>query len=225
MAKITCCCSRRASPPEERTPADQGAQGDERQFLFLCGSARREGNSALLAQAAAAALPSSSKTAWLHLADLGLPPFEDQRHAGGGAFPGPAKGAEMALEATLAATDLVLVAPVYWYGLPASTKLYLDYWSGWLRVPGLHFRDRMAGKRMWAITVVSDPDPAKAEPLLTSLRWTAEYMRMQWGGEIVGFGNRPGDVSADTEAMTAAAQLFRGGGNRTGSERATARAA
>ena len=39
----------------------------------------------------------------------------------------------MLLDATLAATDLVFVAPVYWYSLPAAAKLYLDYWSAWLR--------------------------------------------------------------------------------------------
>lgn len=219
MADTTFFRSTRLPPAGEQMIADEDSSGRERKFLFLCGSARREGNSVLLAEAAAASLPSSSKTAWLHLADLDLPRFEDFRHQEGGAFPMPEEGAEIALQATLAATDLVMVAPVYWYGLPASTKLYLDHWSGWLRIPGLDFRDRMAGKRMWAITMVSDTDPAKAEPLLTSLRWTAQYMRMEWGGEMIGLGNSPGDVLADTTAMGIAARLFRGGWNRAAADR------
>lgn len=182
---------------------DQRDHANERRFLFLCASARREGNSVMLARAAAASLPSTTEQHWLHLADLNLPPFEDLRHEEGRSYLGPKAGAEVALKATLSATDLVFVTPLYWYGLPAIAKLYLDHWSGWMRVPELEFRDQMAGKRLGAIVVLSDV-PTKADPLLASLRLTADYMQMTWSGELVGHGNRPGDIMDDVKGMNRA---------------------
>jgi hypothetical protein len=76
--------------------------------------------------------------------------------------------------------------------------------SGWMRVPHVDFRARMAGKTMWAITVVSDDDHRHADPLVGTLRLTAEYLRMNWGGTLIGFGNRPGDILLDTQTLAAA---------------------
>jgi multimeric flavodoxin WrbA len=181
----------------------------DRNFLFLLSSTRRNGNAEILARHAALSLPADLGQRWLHHLDFPLPPFEDIRHtSGSGIYPTPVAIAKLLLDETLAATDLVFVAPVYWYALPAAAKLYLDHWSGWLRVPGLDFKARMADKRMWAITIVSDPDRNTAEPLLASLRYTAAYMKMQWAGAVVGYGNRPGDVQNDEGNMTAAEQLF-----------------
>jgi multimeric flavodoxin WrbA len=102
----------------------------------------------------------------------------------------------------------VFAAPVYWYGLPAAAKLYLDHWSGWLRVTGVDFKARMAGKTMWAISAYSDENPGMAEPLFGTLRLTADYMAMRWGGMLLGEGNRPGDVLADTNVLALADGLF-----------------
>ena len=114
------------------------------------------------------------------------------------------------LDATVAATDLVIVSPLYWYSVSADTKLYLDYWSGWLRLTEVAFRRRMAGRTLWGITVTSHDEDSKADPLVGTLRNTAEYMGMQWGGVLVGHGNRPGDVLAD-EAVLAEAKTFLNG--------------
>src|SRR5690349_16308871 len=118
-----------------------------RSFLFVLGSSRPDGNSELLARRAAEKLPADAGQHWLDLRDLPLDPFRDRRHdAGGGAYPYPDGADRVLLEATLAATDLVLVSPLYWYAVSADMKNYLDHWSGWMRVPGVDFRPRMAGK-------------------------------------------------------------------------------
>jgi multimeric flavodoxin WrbA len=181
-----------------------------RRFLFLVASARREGNTELLARRAAAGLPTSIEQKWLHLDEHPLPRFEDIRHHGGqnNMYPQPEGNELLLLESTLAADDIVIVAPVYWYSLPASAKLYMDYWSAWLRVPGADFRKRMAGKRLWAVCVQSDEDPKRAELLLSTLRYSAEYMDMQWGGELLGNGSRPGDILRDQGALAAAEHFF-----------------
>jgi len=116
------------------------------------------------------------------------------------------------LDATLDATDLVIASPLYWYSVSASTKLYLDYWAGWLRVPGADFKARMRGKTMWAISAISEEDPAKAGPLVDTLKISADYMGMHWGGELLGYANRPGDTLADQKALTEAKRFFALGG-------------
>lgn len=181
---------------------------DERHFLFLSSSRRMDGNTEILAQTAARTLPATVRQTWLRHADLPLPDFNDIRHAGDGIYPMPEGNGRVLLEATLAATDLVFVAPVYWYALPADAKLYLDHWSGWMRIPGTDFRPRMAGKTMWAVTMLSDRDTAQADPLLGSLQWTAKYLGMRWGGALQGYGNKPGDVLADEAALARAESLF-----------------
>jgi hypothetical protein len=182
-----------------------------RRVLFLVASARAAGNSETLARRAEAGLPPSAGREWIRLDDVPLPPFVDRRHAAGndGAYPEPEGNEAVLLDATLAATDVVFVAPLYWYSLPASAKLYLDYWTAWMRVPGRDFRARMAGKTLWAIGVFSDDDPALAEPLLQTLRLSARYLAMEWGGSVLGSGSRPGDVLADAAALAAADALFR----------------
>jgi multimeric flavodoxin WrbA len=179
----------------------------KRHFTFLIASARRDGNSEWLARKAAENLEPGTAQQWLHLADLPLAPFEDIRHSVG-VYPEP-KGHERVLfDATLAATDLVFIVPLYWYSVPASAKLYLDYWSGWLRVPGADFKARMAGKTLWGVSAISDEDKSRAEPLIGTLAITADYMRMPFGGVLLGYGNRPGDVMADTGAIEKARSFF-----------------
>ena len=182
-----------------------------RHFLFLVTSARRKGNSEHLARHAAAVLPDGCKQTWLNLADLPLPAFDDLRHASTEAWTPAIEGpARTLLSATLEATDLVMITPVYWYSLPAAAKLYLDHWSAWLRAPGWDFKTRMAGKTLWGISVYSDTDPRLAGPLRDSLQFTAEYMKMRWGGLLLGQGNRPGDVLGDHASIVAAVQFFLG---------------
>lgn len=177
-------------------------------FLMLVASARPGGNAETLARRAAAALPRDTRQTWLRLASFPLPPFEDRRHVGDGSYAEPDGHGRTLLDATLAATDLVFVVPLYWYGLPASAKLFLDHWSGWMRVPGLAFKATMADKTMWAISAYSDTDPKTAQPLFDTLRLTADYMKMRWGGGLLGYGNRPNDVLQDAESLALAGTFF-----------------
>ena len=181
-----------------------------RRFLFLVASARRDGNTETLARLAASQLPPDVEQQWVHLDEFPLARFEDIRHHGGqnNTYPEPQGNERMLLDSTLAATDIVFVTPLYWYSLPSSAKLYLDHWSGWMRVPGVDFRKRMAGKKLWGVCVLSDEDPRQAELLLTTLRQSATYLNMQWGGELIGNGSKPGDVLNDPRAVKAAKHFF-----------------
>lgn len=77
-----------------------------------------------------------------------------------------------------------------------------------MRVPGLEFRPRMAGRTMWGVTALATADQSVADPLVGTLRHTAAYMSMQWGGVLLGSANRPGTMGQDTEATVRAKTFF-----------------
>lgn len=168
-----------------------------RRFLFLTSSARAEGNALRLARLAAAGV---AQAEWIDLVALDLPPFRDLRPAA------PVLDGMMAglARATLAASDIVMVAPVYWYALPAPAKLMLDHWSGWLDLPELRFAERMRGKRLWLITARADPDPAVAAPVEAMMRQTAVWLGMEFAGALHGIGDAAGDVLGDARAVAQA---------------------
>ena len=180
-----------------------------RSFLFLLASARADGNTETLARLAAERLPSNVPQRWLRLDDLPLTPFRDVRHAEEPTRD-PVGDERLLLDATLAATDLVFASPLYWYSMSSSLKLYLDYWSAWLRVPGVQFKDRMRGKTFWSVSALADEDPALAQPLVHSLELSAQYLHANWGGALLGNGSWPGDILKDTEALDQARSFFDG---------------
>ncbi|MYQ42866.1 Multimeric flavodoxin WrbA [Streptomyces sp. LamerLS-316] len=177
-----------------------------RNFLFLLGSSRTGGNTETLAGLAAEQLPAGTEQRWLDLRELPLPDFEDRRHADGHYT--PTGNSATLLEATLAATDVVIASPLYWYAVSTSTKRYLDHWSGWLEAPGVDFKQRMAGKTLWGVTALADTEPEVADPLAGTLRNSARYLGMRWGGVLLGNGTRPGDVLTDTGAAARAKVFF-----------------
>ncbi|MFI9649865.1 flavodoxin family protein [Streptomyces sp. NPDC052040] len=178
-----------------------------RRFLFVLGSSRSEGNTELLARRAAEHLPREVEQQWISLIEHPLPDFSDPRHDGD--YPPPTEGTTaMLLEATLAATDLVIASPLYWYSVSAQTKRYLDHWSGWLRVPGLDFKKAMAGRTLWGVTALADEEQDVAAPLVGTLNNSAAYLGMRFGGVLLGNGSKPGDVLHDTRALDRAETFF-----------------
>jgi len=177
-----------------------------RKFVFVVGSTRHGGNSEGLARHAARSLGDIDQQ-WLHLVDHPLPPFFDTRHSTG--YSAPEGNAKLLCEATLAATDLVMVTPVNWYSTSWLMKLYLDHWSAWMRIPELAFQKTLVGRSLWAIVVDSDDEAAgSSAPAVDMLRRTADYMSMQWRGALVGHANRPGEIERDQASLTAAERYF-----------------
>ncbi|MFE8988672.1 flavodoxin family protein [Streptomyces collinus] len=178
-----------------------------RRFLFVLGSARAEGNSELLARRAAEQLPPEVEQEWIDLTEHPVPDFEDLRHDSDHVRPTEGNVARL-LDATLAATDIVIVSPLYWYSVSAQTKRYLDYWSGWLRTPGLDFKATLAGRTLWGVTALAHTQEVVADPLVGTLHNSAAYMGMRFGGVLLGNGSKPGDVLNDDAALTRAKTFF-----------------
>jgi multimeric flavodoxin WrbA len=177
-----------------------------RSFLFLLGSARSDGNTELLARAAAEQLPGEVEQTWLSLPELAQPDYVDARHA---ESPWPLQANEELLHrATLAATDIVIVSPLYWYSLSSYAKRYLDYWSKWLATPDPEFKAKMAGRTLWGVTALAHREEEVAEPLRLTLNHTAAFMGMRFGGMLLGNGSRPGQVLNDERALVRAKTFF-----------------
>jgi multimeric flavodoxin WrbA len=177
-----------------------------RSFLFVLSSTRPYGNSEVLARRAASRLVGAQQR-WLRLGDYPLPPFADTRHSTG--YASPEDNERVLVDATLGATDLVIVTPVNWYSVSWLAKLYLDHWSAWLRIPELNFAETLAGRTLWSIIVDSDTEgEGAADPVVDVMRRTAEYMKMQWHGALVGHANRPGEIEQDGAALSAAESYF-----------------
>lgn len=172
-------------------------------YLFLTASTREPGhvgNTEWLARQAAATLPAIATQTWLHLARMDLLPFVDLRHA-------PPEGdMKNLLDATLSATHIVFVAPVYWFSIPSPLKTYLDHWSAWMRVPGLAFKERMGHNTLSLIT--TSGDRTTAQPMIDSVDLCGQFLGIRNGGVLWGKGGSQGAVQADTAAVAAAARHF-----------------
>lgn len=179
-----------------------------RRFLFVLGSARQEGNTELLARAAAEQLPGEVEQEWIRLAEHPLPDFVDLRHDSDHVRPPADSATGLLLDATLAATDIVIASPLYWYSVSGLTKRYLDHWSGWLRTPGVDFKATLAGRTLWGVAALADSEPSVAAPYAGTLNNSAAYLRMRFGGVLLGNGSAPGDVLKDADALARAKTFF-----------------
>ncbi|ANS67197.1 hypothetical protein SLINC_4973 [Streptomyces lincolnensis] len=178
-----------------------------RRFLFVLGSSRTESNTEMLARRAAEQLPADVEQQWITLAEHPLPEFVDLRHDSDHVR--PTEGSlGLLFDATLAATDIVIASPLYWYSVSAPVKRYLDYWSGWLRIPGVEFKATLAGRTLWGVTALAHEESEVADPLVGTLNNSAAYMGMRFGGVLLGNGSKPGDVLNDTEALARAKTFF-----------------
>lgn len=153
-----------------------------------------------------AALPEVGQR-WIDLTAHPLPDFEDLRHDSDHARP-TGDNTALLLDATLEATDIVIASPLYWYSLSAPTKRYLDHWSGWLRTPGIDFKATLEGRTLWGVTALAHEEQVVADPLVGTLRNSAAYMGMRFGGVLLGNGSKPGDVLKDEEALLRAKTFF-----------------
>ena len=185
-----------------------------RKFLFVLGSTRPDGNTETLARRAAEQLPADVEQRWLNLADHPLPDFEDLRHDATTSGP-PGNNAALLLDATVAATDIVIASPLYWYSVSASTKRYLDYWSGWLRTPGVDFKATMAGRTLWGVTALADPEPASPIRSPAPCATPPRISEMRFGGVLLGNGSKPGDVLNDDRRADRGQDVLRTGAARS----------
>lgn len=171
-----------------------------RRILFLTASPRAHSNSEMLARRAAEGLAPGTATHWQSLTTPALPAFRDLRpgHAG---VPMGRLGDLFAH--IMLATDIVFVAPIYWYAFPAPLHLLLSHMSGWLDVPEVKFHAGLQGKAVYLITARADPDPTVPDQAEAAMKRSATWLGMSWQGALHGVADAPGEM-AQSAAWAAA---------------------
>ncbi len=189
-----------------------------RRILFLTASARPQSNSEMLARRAAEGLPPGTATHWQSLNSPALPAFRDLRpnHSG---VPMGRLGDLFAH--VMLASDIVFVAPIYWYAFPAPLHLFLSHVSGWLDVPELKLHAGLQGKGVYLITARADPDPTVPQQAEDTLKRSVTWLGMAWRGALHGIGDAPGEIAQSKDSQSqnwhAAADFLRENSNPTGS--------
>lgn len=134
-------------------------------------------------------------------------PIEDMRHDEQG-FTEIDDDYTAVLDRMLAHDILIFATPIYWYGMSGHMKNFIDRWSQTLRdAKRPHFREMMTNKTAFVVAVGGDEPYLKGLPLVQQFQHIFGFMGTEYGGYILGEGNRPGDILNDQIALHAADQL------------------
>ncbi|MEN6302502.1 MAG: flavodoxin family protein [Armatimonadia bacterium] len=109
------------------------------------------------------------------------------------------------LERVLAADILVFGSPVYWQGLPAQLKAFVDRWSAYYVNPLL--LDGMRGKVFAALVPHGAPDPDHHKWVTDPIQVWAAHFDAPWAGHVSAVAQRKGAVADQPEVLQAARDL------------------
>jgi multimeric flavodoxin WrbA len=140
--------------------------------IALFASSRRHGNTGQLMDRIAKEL----KIEVIDLARLNISPYDYDHNNRDDDF-------EPLMQHVLGYEQIILASPVYWYGVSAPMKVFLDRVSDFLDIPELQEQGRrLRGKRGFVVcTSVYDE---VAPPFSDALKQTFEYLGMSYGGVV-----------------------------------------
>jgi len=182
-------------------------------LLVLVGSPRRDGNSALLAQAVERGARQAGSVVSVRFLDDFIAGFlRDERSAGAGAGGQPDdRYGELFLDQFLPAQGVVFCTPVYWYGMSAQTKAFFD--RSFTYYAASHPRSRdvlasMAGKRLGLTLASEESYPGVGMGIVHQVQEFARYTHSQFVGLVHGVGNSRGEVARDPRQPLLAAETL-----------------
>ena len=182
--------------------------------LVLSSSPRRNGNSALLAEAAHAGLTEAGHDATLLFADDFLKAFlRDCRQC-------RKPDGECAIEDGyrslffvhyLPADGFIAASPIYWYGMSAQLKAFYDrtfcyYAASYPR--SAEVIEKMQGKRIGLALSSEETFPMVSGGIISQMQEFVRYTHCTFVGVVHGYGNARGDVLKDPCEPIKAAQRF-----------------
>ena len=180
--------------------------------IALNASPRRDGNSSILAEAAArGAREAGSDVTLLHLDDFMDGALRDCRTC---RRPDGTCGIEdryetLLMEHLVPADGLLLATPLYWYGMSGGLKSLFDRLFCYMS-PGYPqseaVLDRLPHKRVGVLIACEESYPGASLGLRAQFHELTRYLRQDLVDVVVGVGNSRGDVLRDPEGPVDAAE-------------------
>jgi multimeric flavodoxin WrbA len=182
--------------------------------LVLSSSPRRNGNSALLAEAVREGVAEAGHEATLLFADDFLKGFlRDCRQCRkpDGECSIDDGYRSVFLDHYLPAQGFIAATPIYWYGMSAQLKAFFDrtfcyYAASYPRSSDVI--EAMKGKRMGLALSSEETFPMVSGAVICQMQEFVRYTRGTFVGVVHGYGNARGDVRKDPGEPIKAAQSF-----------------
>jgi multimeric flavodoxin WrbA len=172
-------------------------------ILALYGSSRRDGNSELLADRVLQKIKYTKR----YLTDYHITPIDDKRHLPGGFSDGINDDYKQLITELLEHDLVVYVTPLYWYGMSGLMKNFVDRWTESLRVHELDFKKGMQDIKHYVVIAGGDSPYEKGKPLVQQFEHIFDFMGGRLEDWIIGYGNKPGEVLYDEDAMQRASEM------------------
>ncbi len=182
--------------------------------LVLIASPRRDGNSALLAEAAAEGIAEAGDSPCLvHADDILSALLRDCRKCrkANGECSIDDGFRSAFFDAYLPAEGFVAATPIYWYGMSAQLKAFFDRMFCYIAASYPDSEDvieRMKGKRIGLLLSSEESFPSVSAGLIHQVQEFSRYTRSTFVGVVHGFGNARGDVRKDPRAPIERAREF-----------------
>jgi multimeric flavodoxin WrbA len=182
--------------------------------LVLSSSPRRNGNSALLAEAIHAGLTEAGHEATLLFADDFLKAFlrdcrKCRKPDGECAIEDGYRS--VFLDHYLPADGFIAATPIYWYGMSAQLKAFYDrtfcyYAASYPR--SAEVIEKMQGKRIGLALSSEETFPMVSGGIISQIQEFVRYTHCTFVGVVHGYGNARGDVHKDPCEPIRAAERF-----------------
>jgi len=178
--------------------------------LALIGSPRKQGNCDILAdQVLRGAQEAGAKIEKAHLDDLCIRPLGEVGDVvSARTDPRDDDDFPPLLERFLEADVVVFASPVYWQGVSAQTKCFIDRLSSYFRRPP--YAERFDGKGYLVVCTFGRREEKTGEWVTRPMRVTAEVLRGRYLGECCVSVYEKGRVAQMPEALRRAFDLGRG---------------
>lgn len=182
--------------------------------LVLSSSPRRNGNSALLAQAVQEGLAEAGHDAQLFFADDFMSGFlRDCRKCRkpDGECSIDDGYRSVFLDHYLPAEGFIAATPIYWYGTSAQLKAFFDRTFCYYAASYPHSQivnQGMQGKRIGLVLSSEETFPMVSGAVLSQIQEFSRYTRSTFVGVVHGYGNARGDVLRDPNEPLKAARRF-----------------
>ena len=118
---------------------------------------------------------------------------------------------ELLFDHVLRADALVYSTPLYWYGMAASLKNWIDRTTCYIsasypRSPEV--MDGLTGKRVALLIAAEESYPGATLSMIAQVQEVSRYLDQRFVGVVQGIGNRRGEVADDpSDPLGAAARL------------------